>query len=1070
MASVKHTDYARLLRRIGWPLGAALAAAVAWIAVSPRSPQSSSTTELQALVDAAGQMRLMEPRLSNGFAYGPLSARRGSVPPDAVSPAIRLAAVRAEKAFTQRATPDTQRALGVAYLVTGQVDKAITMLERTAIQVPKDARLFSDLAAAYLVRGKDGRLEDVAKAVSRAERAIAVDSSLPEAFFNRALGLEALFLQRAARESWEKYLQLDGRSPWADEGRMRLQMLSAQPESPWKEHATLFADPTNCKDRKRVQGAVDGFVLRTREILEDELLPSWADAYINGSRVNATGWLDCASTVAEALALNGDLLARDSVSAIKRAAARARVLAKGHQAFREGRRLADESRFAEAEKRFQSAAADLQRGGSAFWIGAAYHAANSAYYQQRYQEVVPTLTRLAKVAELRQYHAVAGRVHRLRGVIEVSESRLAAALDDYRSAASYFERIRDFESAVALETLMAENLQLLGEPRESWDHLARALASLSTVSTPLRRYQVLWTAIQKCMHDRLPEVALHFQDAFLENASAWPNAGSLGAVTSGYVQRSRVLQRLGHLESASDDLRKAKRFLAEVRDPGLAERWETEILLAEGEVFESSNPTRAVNVLTDAIARLESSRGTGRLPQVFLRRGRAQLTLGNVDGAAVDFEHGIRVFEEQHDAVSGARLRISHFDESWDLFTDMIRLQLQRRNQPDVALSFVERGRARTLLESVNRGGTAVKHAGDVALLQRRLPPGVAVLSFVTLPDSMATWVITNRSATVSEQSLDMRSLEMKIEGARAALVESSAQHNELLTELHDLLLAPFIDSIRSDTAVVIVPDGPLHAVPFGALIDRRSNRYFVEDHAFGIAPSLATFVEMSERIRELSPQAAARMLVVGNPAIDRASHSNLPDLAGAQREAIEIAGLYPGAELLLETRATRARFLESLGRNDVVHFAGHAVANAEYPWLSRLLFAPEGGPGSDTLFAHEIGEQTFNRLQLVVLAACSTGAGTGVRGEGALSLARAFLATGAPTVIGSLWDVSDSMSQRLFGEFYRRLRGGAAPLHALRDAQRAALRSEDAAERQPVNWAGFAAYGGFVFEEGGSR
>src|SRR5262249_21261468 len=159
---------------------------------------------------------------------------------------------------------------------------------------------------------------------------------------------------------------------------------------------------------------------------------------------------------------------------------------------------------------------------------------------------------------------------------------------------------------------------------------------------------------------------------------------------------------------------------------------------------------------------------------------------------------------------------------------------------------------------------------------------------------------------------------------------------------------------------------------------------------------------------------------------------------------------------------------LRSLRRSDVVHFAGHAVANQEFPWLSRLLFAPGSEAVSDTLFSRELADERLDQLRLIVLAACSTGIGSGVRGGGALGLARAFLAAGAPTVVASLWDVSDPASQRLFGTFYKNYRSGITAPAALRQAQVAAIKSVDATDRMPVNWAGFAAIGGFSGSKGG--
>jgi CHAT domain-containing protein len=143
----------------------------------------------------------------------------------------------------------------------------------------------------------------------------------------------------------------------------------------------------------------------------------------------------------------------------------------------------------------------------------------------------------------------------------------------------------------------------------------------------------------------------------------------------------------------------------------------------------------------------------------------------------------------------------------------------------------------------------------------------------------------------------------------------------------------------------------------------------------------------------------------------------------------MDVAGQYPGAELLTKQHATKAEFLRLLRQAELVHFAGHAVANAEYPWLSRLLFASAAGSGSDTLFAHELAGEHLDDLPLVVLAACGTGIGASVRGEGVLSLARPFIAAGARTVIASLWDVSDRDTQVLFRSFHAALQSGAGPV-----------------------------------------
>ena len=137
----------------------------------------------------------------------------------------------------------------------------------------------------------------------------------------------------------------------------------------------------------------------------------------------------------------------------------------------------------------------------------------------------------------------------------------------------------------------------------------------------------------------------------------------------------------------------------------------------------------------------------------------------------------------------------------------------------------------------------------------------------------------------------------------------------------------------------MFVPDGPLHLVPFAALIDSRTNRYVIESHAVAIVPSLALAVA-APRSERAQISVAPTALVFGNPGSPvpgRASLVNLPD---AETEATDIAALYPGAKLFTGESATRSRFFEEVGRYQVLHFAGHAIQNPEYPWLSRLVVA----------------------------------------------------------------------------------------------------------------------------------
>ena len=91
-----------------------------------------------------------------------------------------------------------------------------------------------------------------------------------------------------------------------------------------------------------------------------------------------------------------------------------------------------------------------------------------------------------------------------------------------------------------------------------------------------------------------------------------------------------------------------------------------------------------------------------------------------------------------------------------------------------------------------------------------------------------------------------------------------------------------------------------------------------------------------------------------------------------------------------------------------------------------------------------------LDRAPVVMLAACRTADETG--GPTNVSLTGAFLAAGASSVVGTLWNVRDDYTEELSVAFHRELARGATPQDALRSAQLQFIR-----RGKPVSaWAAF--------------
>ena len=113
------------------------------------------------------------------------------------------------------------------------------------------------------------------------------------------------------------------------------------------------------------------------------------------------------------------------------------------------------------------------------------------------------------------------------------------------------------------------------------------------------------------------------------------------------------------------------------------------------------------------------------------------------------------------------------------------------------------------------------------------------------------------------------------------------------------------------------------------------------------------------------------------------------------------------------------------------------------------MLLAPGAATEDGLLQAREIAGLDLDD-RVVILSACQTAAGAVVSGEGVLSLARAFFAAGAATVIGSRWPIRDEEAAAMFDRFYAHVAGGASVSEALKRAKTDAI----AAERPARAWA----------------
>jgi len=944
------------------------------------------------------------------------------------------------------------------------LNQAVEALRQSTEDESHDARAWSDLAAAYLVRaGREEDPRDLLRAYEAADRAVKEDGSLPEAYFNRALALERLALKPAARAAWRGYLAVDGGSSWTGEAKDHLKALLGSPErSAWTGERESLERAALAGDTRQVEAIVDRWRQAAREYGEQELPGLWAEAAGQGQTELAAGRLRIARALGEALArTSGDSLVLDTVAAID-AAGPQQILIQGFRDFREGYALYRARNFQPAEAKLTAARDALARVGSPLALRAAFFLACNEYVGHLYSQASGRLEALSREVAGRHYGGLLAHLWQMQALVAATEGRMRAAIELYERSLAGFRHLGEEENVASLEGLLAEALGLVGSGREAWEHVYRALQVTPRLRDPGSRSAVFMFAANLALRDGMYEAARVFQE---EVVRCGRQNGPLRTL-EGLTWLARIQDRLGQRDRALATLRAARDLTRSLGNPMLLRPKEADLAMIEGSLVARDDPHRAVELLSSALAVYVQDKSKVFSLWALLARARAWRQAGDDAQAEADLNGALALYDGLGQSLENEPLRLAFLAETDDVFAEMIALQAQR--DPDLAFAYADRARTRVLPGSASKlwTGDAVSTRRLLAAepqplsldeIRRRLPADTILVQFFVLPDRVLIWRRQRDAAgeSFSVQPMPQRDLIARIGELRwrpGSAVKSSAPD-----DLFDLLIRPVLRPADKNRKLVLVPDKVLHRVPFAALRDRETGRFLLEDHALAIAPSATLYVNALAR----QPLRISRAggLVVGEPALDRGRFPALYSLPEAAAEAAGLTAL-TGAVSLIGEAADKSSFLAAARQAEWIHFAGHAAVDPRNTLLSTLVLAPDRDGGSGALTAREIYALDLHQTRLVVLAACDTGNEYVAGSEGATSLARAFLAAGVPTVVASLWDIGDHAAARLSDLFHRNLLAGDDAEEALRKAQLAMLHGSDETVRSPAAWGAFELFG----------
>ena len=384
-----------------------------------------------------------------------------------------------------------------------------------------------------------------------------------------------------------------------------------------------------------------------------------------------------------------------------------------------------------------------------------------------------------------------------------------------------------------------------------------------------------------------------------------------------------------------------------------------------------------------------------------------------------------------------------------------------------IRLAETEMQQVRRSLGPPDRSGP-LPEAGEMDAWQKALSPEQTVLAYHWGEERLVLFVLRRDGLKTLRIPLS-DSLEAKIGRffrlcrTEPAFGQQAADYAELVRtgrELYQILVEPAQSWLRRD--VLIVPDALLWYLPFDALLTRapdeaphrfKRHPYLCREHTLSYSHSIAVW----NALRQRKIQRPARELLAVAPDFSRNS-LGLRRLQFNVQEAAFARETFDGA-VWRDTQATEENFVRAAGQYRLLFLSTHGQLNDRVPDRSYVAFTQYPDSVENVLYVAELQRLSLS-AELVVLSACQTASGKLYRGEGLMSISRAFQLAGAKTLVASLWDVNDAKSPLLVQAFFRYLKDGSTPAAALAGARRDYIDQAGGLEAHPYYWAGFVAVG----------
>jgi CHAT domain-containing protein len=627
-------------------------------------------------------------------------------------------------------------------------------------------------------------------------------------------------------------------------------------------------------------------------------------------------------------------------------------------------------------------------------------------------------------------------------------------------AQAYGARLKELADKFQLTTWQAYASLILGEFYRHLNRLEdsqREYTSALSRAYPLNYELVLLNSLEGLgsVLDRMGRLrdaqrfyaeAVHQQENSQKNITSPDKLAISTRKLNLLYRQGDLFLRLGELDKAETFFNQSLRFSA-----GSMRELEARNRLGLAELYLTKKRFERAGPELEGVFSIASS---GQYPEVEWQarylKGKLLDETGAESDALANYENAVAIIEKMRAAVTPGDLRQSFLNHRFDPYKAIVSLLYHSLDDKQKAREYAERSKAITLREYLRAARLETAPGAQLSASGAVSPHGAyrtATLDYFLTDDEIFLFFDGRTRREAVSIKINRADLEQQVGKFLECVRENNATLSRTLSrKLEEELLGPVRTALEADSpdVLLILPDGPLHMLPFAALEDS-NGRYLLEKTALVYAPSRSVFRYSMSLNRDSASRARTMLLLDGSA-----------NLSGAGAELAHLSQLYGGGARLLN-----AKELADCGRlaaqYEILHFAGHAENSGG---SASLVF--RSAPGGIRLDSHAIATWKLTKTRLVNLAGCSTGIGPRAEGESPWGLVPAFLSAGAPSVLVSLMTVDDAATESLNSRFYELLiRGTVSKAKALQQAQLALLSSErKAGNPKPSSWAPYVLVG----------